>query len=72
MACRTELESEEAWRHYLERAPEREAYAALDEVLRLAQNFAHQHKPTSARLHQMFDAGAALYADRFGREWVPF
>lgn len=72
MACRTEMESEEAWRYYLERATEQEAYDALREVLRLAQNFALQHKPTSNRMHKMFDAGTALYAERFGCEWVPF
>jgi hypothetical protein len=72
MACRTEFESEEAWRYYLDRATEQEAYDALGEVLRLAGNFAHKHKATSKRMHKMFDAGAAIYADRFGREWAPF
>lgn len=72
MTCRTEYESEEVWRYYLDRATEQEAYDALGDVLRLARNFAHQHKPTSDRMNKMFDSGAMLYAERFGREWVPF
>lgn len=72
MACRTELESEEAWLYYLDRATEQEAYDALGEVLRLAYNFEYKHKPTSERLHKMFDSGAAIYSERFRREWVPF
>jgi len=72
MACRTELESEEAWRYYLERTTEQEASDALGDVLRLAHNFAHRHKPTSDRMYKMFDTGAVIYAGRFEREWVPF
>jgi hypothetical protein len=72
MACRSEMESEEAWNDYLHQAEEREAYAAIGEVLRLARNFERQHKPTSDRMHKMFDTGAAIYAERFGSEWVPF
>ena len=72
MACRAEIESEDIWRYYLERASEKEAYDAIDEVLRLALVFENQHKPSSVRMHKMFEAGASLYAERFGTEWVPF
>lgn len=72
MVCRTEIESEEAWSDYINHAPEEEAYKALGEVLMLARNFESQHKPTSDRMHKMFDVGAAIYAERFGSEWVPF
>ena len=66
------MQSEEAWSYYLNHAPEQEAYDAIREVLKLALNFESKHKPTSKRMHKMFDAGAAIYAERFGSEWVPF
>ena len=72
MACRTELESEDAWRYYIERASEQDAYDSIGEVLRLAHNFARQHKPTGERMSRMFDVGTQIYAARFGHEWVPF
>lgn len=72
MACRSEMGTEEAWAYYIQRATEQEAYDALGEILRLARNFEIQHKPTGDRMHKMFDAGSAIYAERFGSEWVPF
>ena len=72
MTCRSEMESEEAWSYYLHQAEEKDAYDAIGEVLRLARNFESQHKPTSERMHKMFDAGSAIYSERFGSEWVPF
>lgn len=71
MACRVEMETEEAWRCFLSRATQEEAYEALDEMGRLARNFALQHKPTGARMSGMLDAGMDIYAERFGEPWVP-
>lgn len=72
MGCRTELKSEEAWRYYLERATEQEAYGAIDGVSRLVQTFTHRHKPSGDRLRKFFYVGVEVYAERFGQEWVPF
>lgn len=72
MACRSEFESEEAWGAFLEKETEPEAYDALGEVLDLAQSFARYGKATSDRMHRFLDLGEAIYAKRFGREWVPF
>lgn len=72
VACRSETQSEEACSYYIKHAPEQAAYKAIGEVLTLARNFESKHQPTNARLHRMFDAGAAIYAERFGSEWVPF
>ena len=70
--CRSEMESEEAWSDYIHKATELEAHDAIYEVLMLARNFERKHKPTSDRMHKMFDAGVAIYAERFGSEWAPF
>jgi len=70
--CRSEMDSEEAWSDYLHRADEKEAHDAIGEVLMFARHFERKHAPWGDRMHKMFDAGAAIYAERFGSEWVPF
>jgi hypothetical protein len=72
MTCKPELESEEAWRAFLEKASELEAWEALSDVLRLARRYAKRSEKTSRRLDKLFESGAAIYAERFGKEWVPF
>jgi len=70
MTCRTE--SEEAWDYYMRHVGEPEAYDALRKVLNLERSFKARHEPSGDRVGKMFEAGAAIYAERFGNEWVPF
>lgn len=72
MECTPEMESIEAWRAFLNRATEQEAYDAIEQSLHLARSFAKSAPTTSKRLRKFFDEGAAIYAERFGDEWLPF
>lgn len=72
MACRVEMETEEGWCLFLGKATKQDAYAAIDEMGRLARNFSLQHRPTGDRLSGMFMDGQKIYAERLGEEWVPF
>lgn len=70
--CRPEFESKKAWRRFLEMAAEQEADDALGEVLRLTRLSEQYGKAARRRLRTFFDDGAAIYAKRFGRDWLPF
>jgi hypothetical protein len=57
MKCRPELDSEEAWRAFLESADEQQCYDALDKVFTLAHSFAGEPKQ---RLLKFFEDGDAI------------
>jgi hypothetical protein len=69
MKCRPELDSEEAWRAFLESADEQQCYDALHKVFTLAHSFAGEPKQ---RLLKFFEDGDAIYTRRFGSCWAPF
>lgn len=66
------IDSETAWRDYLAQATEQEANDAIDELAWLFPSFARYGKVMNERLRKFFDDGCAIYAKRFGRDWLPF
>jgi hypothetical protein len=70
--CRPEMESAKAWDRYIRTVGEQEAADAIGEAQRLARNFARKHDQTGDRMMKLFEAGKGIYAERFGRDWVPF
>ena len=74
MVCRVEFESMDLWRDYLASSTEQDAGKAIDDLLRLACSFSKQRYgiSTRERLQKFIDVGESIYANRFGRLYVPF
>lgn len=71
MTGRRKKKGDEAWRQFMEEAPQSGALGGIETLYLVLETWA-ETTPTAKRLRKIAEQAALIYEKRFGEEWRPF